>query len=315
MNAVVLKNFGSVDQLKLKQIKRPEINENEVLIKVKVFSINPVDIKTRQGEAMASRLKHYDPLILGWDVAGVISKLGKNVNTFKVGDPVFGMLNFIGHGQAYAEYVAAPVDQIAKIPPQISFAQAAASTLAALTAWQAFTYYGKLKKDDKVLIHGASGGVGHFAVQIAKYLCAYVIGTSSVKNRDFVLSLGADQHVDYNTQKFEDSYSNLDFVLESIGNENFQKSVKTLKKGGTIINLPSGHTKADEHAAEAKNLKANYFMSVFSDGKHMQKIADLLEAELLIPNIGAVFKFNQIQEAHLHLEHGGVRGKIIVEID
>lgn len=215
MKAIVLENFGGIENFKIKDIPIPMIIENEVLIKVKAFSINPVDVKTRKGGSLAKVLENNPPVILGWDISGTIEKVGVGVSSFKVGDEVFGMINFGKSGSAYAEYVAAPAEHLAIKPSTISHFEAAASTLAALTALQAFTYFGKLKQNDKVLIHAASGGVGHFAVQIAKPLGAYVIGTSSEKNRDFVLGLGADEHIDYRSVKFEEVASDIDFVLET----------------------------------------------------------------------------------------------------
>lgn len=176
MKAVVLKAFGNIDQLEIKDILVPSIGEDEVLIRTKAISINPVDYKIRKGKGWAPELLAYDPIILGWDVSGVVEAVGAKVEQFQIGDEVFGMVNFTGHGRAYAEYVAAPAAHLTKKPQNISHEEAAASTLAALTAWQAFNSYGKLRPNDKTLIHAASGGVGHFAVQIAKHLGAYVIG-------------------------------------------------------------------------------------------------------------------------------------------
>jgi NADPH:quinone reductase-like Zn-dependent oxidoreductase len=315
MKAIVLKDFGGVENLKLTEIPIPEISENEVLVRTKAISINPVDIKTRQGEALANNLKDYNPIILGWDICGIIEKIGKNVTDLQIGQEVFGMVNFVGHGKAYAEYVAVPAEHLALKPDNISHSEAAASTLAALTAWQAFNHFGKLKRNDKVLIHGASGGVGHFAVQIAKYMGSYVIGTSSSKNEQFVYSFGADQHIDYKNENFEQRLNNIDFVLETVGYGNFKRSVKVLRNNGTIVNLPSGLTEDDKKAAIAKNLKACYFMSVFSSGRDMEIIAKLLQENTISPYIFKSFKFDQIKEAHELLASGNVVGKIVIEID
>ncbi|TDE03459.1 NADP-dependent oxidoreductase [Flavobacterium hiemivividum] len=314
MKAIVLKDFGSVDNLEIKDIAMPEISADEVLVRVKAISINPVDVKTRQGYVLADSLRDFEPIILGWDISGVIESTGKNVKNLARGQNVFGMVNFVGHGKGYAEYVAVPAAHLAIMPENISYSEAAASTLAALTAWQAFTYYGKLKKGDKVLIHGASGGVGHFAVQIARHLGAYVIGTSSEKNKDFVFSLGAQEHIDYKNQKFENELNNLDFVLETIGGANFVKSVKTLRNKGTIVNLPAPVSEADKESANEKELISCFFMGVFSSGTDMAKIAELLEAKIIKPYIYKVYAFNEMKEAHLEVESGTVKGKVIVEL-
>lgn len=314
MKAIVLKKFGGVENLEIQEMEVPGLSDNEVLVKVKAFSINPVDVKTRNGEALADTLKDNMPIILGWDISGTVVSIGKNVDCFSIDDNVFGMINFVGYGKAYSEYVAAPAKHLALKPDNISHIEAAASTLAALTAWQAFTHFGKLKQNDKVLIHGASGGVGHFAVQIAKYLGAYVMGTSSAHNRDFVLELVADEHIDYKTERFEKQVSNIDFVLETAGYDNFRKSVSVLRENGTIINLPSGLTKEDEKEAERKNLNACFFMSVYSSGSDMKVIADLLHRGIIKPYIHKVYDFDQIREAHLQVETGTTRGKVVVEV-
>lgn len=315
MKAIVLKNFGGVDQLKYQDIEKPIISENEVLVKLRAISINPVDVKVRSRQApLAEELARYKPLILGWDLSGDIVEIGSKVTRFKVGDQVFGMVNFTGHGKAYAEYVAAAADHLALKPSNISHSQAAASTLAALTAWQAFSCYGKLRSSDQVLIHAAAGGVGHFAVQIAKDIGAHVIATSSSENKDFIIALGADQHIDYQKSRFEEIVTDIDFVLESVGGENFQKSVSVLKPFGTIVALPSGHSRDDELRAEEKNLHACYFMSVFSSGTDMDFIASLLQAGVLKPHVSHEFDFDQIALAHQQIETGRTVGKVVVTL-
>ncbi|BAP31139.1 alcohol dehydrogenase zinc-binding domain protein [Chryseobacterium sp. StRB126] len=315
MRAIVLEQFGGTEHLVEKEIEKPSIKDHEVLVKVKAVSINPVDVKVRSRKApLAESLTQYDPLILGWDISGVIVEAGSEVTSYKVGDEVFGMVNFAGHGKAYAEYVAAPAEHLAVKPKNVTHLEAAASTLAALTAWQAFDSYGKLRSTDKVLIHASAGGVGHFAIQIAKYIGAHVIATSSAANQDFVMELGADQHIDYKANHFEELLHDIDFVLEAIGGENFQKSVQVLKPFGTIVTLPSGHTQDDEKQAREKNLHACYFMSVYSSGRDMQKIASLLEKGIIKPHISHIFSFNEIAKAHEQIETGRTIGKVVVEL-
>ncbi|SHF92398.1 NADP-dependent oxidoreductase [Chryseobacterium sp. OV279] len=315
MKAIVLEKFGEVKHLVYKDIKKPKIKTDEVLIKVKAISINPVDVKVRSRQApLAEELAQYNPLILGWDISGEVVETGNRVTGFQIGDEVFGMINFVGHGQGYAEYAAAPAAHLALKPGNISHVEAAASTLAALTAWQAFDRYGKLRPTDKILIHSASGGVGHFAVQIAKHIGAYVIGTSSSANRDFVLQLGADEHIDYRTTSFEDVLSDIDFVLESVGGENFQKSIQVLKPFGTIVTLPSGHTEEDELKARKKQIHACYFMAVYSNGEDMKHIASLLKSGILKPYVSHVFEFEEMHQAHLQVETGRTVGKVVIRM-
>ncbi len=315
MKAIVLEEFGRVENLRYKEIQKPEIKANEVLIKVRAISINPIDAKVRNRQVpLAEYLSQYHPLILGWDISGEITEVGDEVTKFQIGDEVFGMINFVGHGRAYAEYVAASAEHLAFKPKNVSHEEAAATTLAALTAWQAFDSYGKLRATDKLLIHAASGGVGHFAVQIAKHIGAYVIATSSAHNRDFVLGLGADEHIDYQAVHFEEVLHDVDFVLETVGGENFQKSVQVLKPFGSIVTLPSGHIPPDEGAARRKQLHACYFMSVYSGSHDMRYIASLLAKGFLKPHISHVFGFDEMAKAHLQIETRHTVGKVVVKL-
>ncbi|QES89143.1 NADP-dependent oxidoreductase [Rhizosphaericola mali] len=311
MKAIVLNAPGGVDQLEYQDFDIPTIQDGEVLVKVKAISINPVDVKSRAGHGMYGMLKDFRPLILGWDISGVVEETKSD--KFKVGDAVFGMVNFPGHGKAYAEYVAAPAAHLALKPANIDFNEAAATTLVALTAWQALVENGKVQKGQKVLIHAASGGVGHIAVQIAKYLGAEVTGTSSEKNKDFVLSLGADHHIDYHNYDWIAQKREFDFVLDTIGGNNIDNSLAVTKEGGTVISIPSG---LNENVTEkAKALGVNgYFILVHSNGKQMQQIADLLTNGTIKTTIAQKFPFSQMREAHLQQETARTVGKIIVEL-
>nr|WP_068890528.1 NADP-dependent oxidoreductase [Pedobacter panaciterrae] len=310
MKSIVLKDFGSVDNLVYVELPVPSINDGEVLIRVKAISINPVDVKTRIGKGRAAKLKDENPIILGWDVSGIV-KASKS-DSFKEGDEVFGMINFPGHGKAYSEYVAAPAIHLALKPANVIHEEAAAATLAALTAWQALVDHAKIKKGDRVLVHAAAGGVGHYAVQIAKHLGAYVIGTSSAGKKDFVLSLGADEHIDYTSQALEDATNNIDFVLDAIGGENIDNSLKVMKKGATIISIPSGQNDAVTEKAAALGM-VGYPIMVHSDGKEMKDIAALLESGAIKSHVSQVFEFDQMKAAHLSLETGKTQGKIVVK--
>lgn len=311
MKAIVLTDFGGIENLVVKDIPVPEITDQEVLIQVKAFSINPVDIKTRKGKGIAGLLKELDPIILGWDVSGVVK--ASNSAQFKVGDEVFGMVNFRGHGQAYAEYVAAPASHLALKPANISHEEAAGATLAALTAWQAVVTNAKVKAGDRVLIHSAAGGVGHYAVQIAKGLGAFVAGTASAANKDFVHTIGVDQHIDYQAQRFEEDVKNIDFVLDTIGGDNIDRSLEVIKPGGTLISIPSGLNEAVTEKSTAKGING-YFIMVHSSGEDMQKLAELLEKGLIKSHISRIFKFEEVGDAHVQIESGKTRGKVVVAI-
>ncbi len=313
MKAIVLRGFGGVENLVSEEVPIPDISDNEVLVKVKSFSINPVDIKTRLGRGHASRLKEYNPMILGWDISGIVTRTGKSVASFKEGNEVFGMVNFPGHGRAYAEYVSAPESHIALKPFNISHEEAAAASLAALTAWQLLKEKSGIKPGYKVLIHSAAGGVGHYAVQMAKYLGAYVIGTSSARNRDFVLSLGASEHIDYEKQSYEDVVKDLDFVLDTMGGNNIDRSLLVLRCGGTIISIPSGSSESVKEKAKALGMNGDTFR-VQSNGRDMKEIADLLQMGTIKSHVSKIFGFDEIQAAHKQIETGKTRGKIVVTL-
>ncbi|MFY1046293.1 NADP-dependent oxidoreductase [Chryseobacterium sp. GP-SGM7] len=308
MKAIILENSGGTENLKLKEIEKSSIKNGEVLVQVKSVSINPIDVKTRSGKGAFQKLKDENPLILGWDISGIV--IETNSSKFKINDEVFGMINFPGHGKTYSEFVAASENHLALKPKNINFEEAAATTLAALTALQAIQK-GEVKEGQNVLIHAASGGVGHFAVQISKYLGASVTGTSSEKNRDFVLSLGADQHIDYKKYNWEKSDEKFDFILDTIGGENIDNSIKVLKKGGTIISIPSGLNDDIEEKAASVNAKG-FKMLVQSDGTDMEKLAGLLEKGDLKPYIYKTFKFEDMANAHQELEKGRSVGKIVI---
>jgi NADPH:quinone reductase-like Zn-dependent oxidoreductase len=313
MKAIVLRGFGGVQNLEFSKLPLPLISDNEVLIKIKAFSINPVDIKTRLGRGLASRLKEFNPIILGWDVSGTITDTGRSVTSFKVGDEVFGMVNFPGHGKAYAEYVAAPELHLALKPADVSHEDAAGASLAALTAWQILKEKARIKPGDRVLIHSAAGGVGHYAVQMAKSLGAYVIATSSAGNKNFVLDLGASEHIDYEKQLFENAVKDVDFVLDSIGGDYIDRSLKVMKPGGIIISIPSGASESVKEKAGLKGMTGDTFR-VQSYGKDMKEIADLLEKRIIRSYISKVFAFDEIQAAHLQIESGKTKGKIVVSL-
>lgn len=312
MKAILLNEAGGTDNLIYTELPAPIIGDNEVLVQVKTISINPVDVKSRANEATLNWLfGERRPLILGWDISGIITETGKNVSQFKKGDEVFGMVNFPGHGKAYAEYVAAPESHLALRPANITHEQAAASTLVALTAWQALVTNAKIKAGDRILIHGASGGVGHFAVQIAKHLGAYVVGTSSAKNKDFVLGLGADEHIDYNEYDWSSRQHEFDFVLDTVGGDNIDLSIGITKKGGTMISIPSGLNETVSEKAKAKGVDG-YFILVQSDGKDQKAIAQLLESSVITPHLSAVYPFEEMAKAHRQIESGRTVGKVVV---
>jgi NADPH:quinone reductase-like Zn-dependent oxidoreductase len=313
MKAYTLNEAGSVDKLILSEIERPKPKTDEVLIEIKAISINPVDIKTRISTDVINMIIGDErPVILGWDIAGIVTAVGGDVTKFEPGDSVFGMINFPGHGRAYAEYVAAPESHLAKMPNELSFENAAATTLAALTALQVMQP--RVKQGDRVLIHAGSGGVGHFAIQLAKHLGAYVVATSSSNNRDFVMSLGADEHIDYRSQKFEEVVSDIDFVLDGMGGDVLKNSLKVVKDGSAIVSLPTHEIPDDVAAyAEKHNIEVS-FVLVQSNGKDMDTLKGMLESGVLKPHVSKTFAFTEIADAHTQIASGRTVGKVIVKV-
>jgi NADPH:quinone reductase-like Zn-dependent oxidoreductase len=223
------------------------------------------------------------------------------------------MVNFPGHGQAYAEYVAAPAAHLAIKPANITHEEAAAATLAALTAYQAFVHKTTVTPGQKILIHAAAGGVGHFAVQLAKHLGAYVIGTSSAANKEFVLSLGADEHIDYQTQRFEAVVHEVDLVLDAVGGDNIARSLAVIKPGGTLITIPSGLADTVAEQAKAKNINGFFFL-VQSSGDDMKQIASLLARNVLKAHVSLTFPFHDLPKASAQIETGKTKGKLVVTV-
>ncbi len=311
MKAIILKEAGGPENLIITELPVPEPKKDEVLVKVKAISVNPVDIKTRKGLSLYNELKNDEPIILGWDIAGEVVQAGADVTSLEEGDEVFGMINFPGHGKAYAEYVTAPATQLAEKPDLISTQEAAAGTLAALTAWQVLIDEAKLQAGEKILIHAAAGGVGHFAVQIAKYLGAFVIGTASEANYDFVKELGADDFVDYTKEKFEDIVKDADVVFDTVGGDNPMRSLYVLKEGGRLVGIAGGIADEVVKMAEAKKIKAWRHL-VHSNGDDMEQIAELMEAGTIKAYIFKEYAFEEMAEAHRQIETGKTRGKIVV---
>ena len=313
MKAIILQQTGGTENFQTTEIEKPILKNNEVLIETKTLSVNPVDYKVRGNEEVLTMIYGpHRPAILGWDVAGIVVEVGDEVSSFNIGDPVFGMVNFLGAGNAYAEYVAAPEAHLTKIPEGISFKEAAASTLAALTALQVLK--DKVKPNDRVLIHAGSGGVGHFAIQIAKTLGAYVISTSSAKNKDFILSLGADEHIDYRAQKFEEVLTDIDFVFDMFNGEILHNSVKVVKNGGAVTSIPTPQFSEEvQQLARDKSVDLSFHM-VQSNGKDMETIAGLLASKQVKPHISHVFGFDKMAAAHQQLESGRTVGKVVVEM-
>src|SRR5947199_10703403 len=233
MEAVVAHEYGAPDVLKLERIQRPEPNDDEALVRVIASSVNPADPLTLNGE-YAKQCGAHLPLIPGYDIAGVVQKIGAHIRKLKVGDAVYGYPTF---GGGWADYVAVKEWEVAAKPKSLNFVEAAAVPMGALTAWQALVDVAKLQPGQTILVHGGSGGVGSFAVQIAKVRGARVIATASTANQDLLKQLGADVAVDYTKTRFEDVAKDVDAVLDPVGKETLARSYGAVKKGGIVMCL------------------------------------------------------------------------------
>ena len=313
MKAIILNAPGGTDQFSFQDIAIPQPRSNEVLVQVHAISVNPVDIKTRKGGSLYNTLKEQPPVILGWDISGVVTAVGSNVQRFKAGDAVFGMVNFPGHGKAYTEYVAAPEAHLALKPGVLSHSEAAAACLAALTAWQVLVHEAAIKSTDKILIHAAAGGVGHYAVQIARHFGAIIAGTASAANTSFLQELGVQQPLDYTQQDFYESLKDMDVVLDPIGGEITARSLQVLKPEGILVSIVGGVKENLQKTILEKKLHAKNYL-VHSSGSDMEQLAPLLKQGIIKSYISKEFSFEQIAEAHHQIETGKTRSKIIIKL-
>ena len=311
MRAVVLREFGGPEVLRLEQADRPEPSPTEVLVRVRAAGVNPVDAKTRAGRGMAAVLGE-PPLIVGWDVAGVVEEVGAGVTRFVPGDEVFGMPWFPRQAGAYSEYVTAPSRHFAPLPHGLTVAQAAALPLAGLTAWQALVDLACITDGDRVLVHAAAGGVGHLAVQVAKARGAYVLGTARGANHDFLHELGVDEPIDYSERRFEQVAGDLDVVLDLVGTEEYGlRSLEALREGGLLIAVPSGTNEKVVSAARAAKRRVSGIL-VEPDLGGLQELAGLVAACRLTVEVAGEYELGEAAAAHEAIESGRTRGKLVL---
>lgn len=317
MKAFVLNTNNGMGNLIVEEVPFPVIQPNEVLIKVKAIGINPVDPYVSKNEEalklFVKPLPDQSSFILGWDVSGTVVEAGPEVKNFKKGDDVFGLVNFPGQGKTSAEFVAAPENHLALKPVNISHEEAAAATLAGLTAWQALINYGKINRNEKVLIHAAAGGVGHYAVQIAKHIGAFVIATASPSKIQFVKDLGADVVIDYTTEKFEEVVKDADVVLDAIFGDHLLRSIDAVKRGGRVISLLTYFEGDIAAKAKAKDIFGHRFL-VVSNGADMMTIARLLASGELVSHVSRTYSFSDLPEAYSEVGTGKTKGKIVVTL-
>jgi NADPH:quinone reductase-like Zn-dependent oxidoreductase len=308
MKAVVLRKYGGPEALKLEEVSRPEAKDDEVLVRVIAAGVNPVDAYVRQG-MLSKRGLDKRPTIIGYDIAGVVEKTGAKVTKFKTDDAVYAYLSIM-RGGGYAQFAIAKEGEMSLKPKNIDFEKAAAVPLAATTAWQALIDTAKIDKGQTVLIHGGSGGVGSFAVQIAKARGAKVIATASSANQDLLKQLGVDQPVDYTTTKFQDVVKDVDVVLNCVRSDTLPASYDIVKKGGAIVSITG-----DPDPAECgkRGILCSGVMA-HPDANVLQELTKLIEANKITPIVSQTFPLAEAAKAHQQIETRHTRGKIVLQV-
>jgi NADPH:quinone reductase-like Zn-dependent oxidoreductase len=304
---VRIHRFGGPDVLTLDSVEPSLPDALQVLVNVKAASVNPVDFKIRNGQYPAVKEDRL-PYTLGRDVSGIVEQCGAQATQFKIGDQVLGMVGIGGGG--YAEKAVLDQQALALKPALIDHAHAAAIPLAGTTAWQGLFRHGELKSGQSVLIHGGSGGVGHFAIQFAKAKGARVLTTVATDNMEFARGLGADVVIDYKTQRFEDQARDLDMVFDLIDGETRERSWKVLKRGGvlvTTLTAPSQET-ANRHGVRALRY------TVEANGRELSEIAELVAAGKVKPHVQKTFGLEEASMALAAVEHGAAAGKIVLSL-
>ena len=308
MKAMVVHEFGGPEVLKLEDVPVPTPKENEMLIKVFAAGVNSFDGLLQSGK-YAKIFKMQLPWIPGYDIAGTVEKVGGKVSKFKVGDPVYAFMT-IPTGGGYAEYALAKQNQVALKPATISFVEAAGVPSVALTAWQALVDKANLQSGQTVLIHGASGGVGMFAIPIAKIRGAKVFATASTANQDFLKQLGADVAIDYKTQRFEEIAKDIDVVVDGVGGDTLARSYSIVKKGGILVSLVGrvDQARLEKYGIRGVSLEAEY------NGDELAQIGKLIDEKKIKVVVSQMFPLVEAIQAQEKANTGHARGKIVLKV-
>lgn len=309
MLAIGQDEFGGPEVLRVTEADKPVPGVAEVLVRVHATSVNPTDVWHRLLGGLVGRI-----VPLGWDVSGVVEAIGPGVTLFQPGDEVFGMPRHPLPAGTYAEYVTSPARHLVRKPAALTHAEAAALPLVAMTAWQALVDVAEVRPGQRVLIHAAAGGVGHVAVQIAKARGAYVIGTASTANQEFVRGLGADEVIDYTAVDFAEAVSEVDVVLDAIGGEYGPRSLRTLRPGGIVVSLASPAELQLAELARPQGKRAR-FMAVEADLHGLREIAALVESGLLRAHVDTALPLGEVVKAHELIAGGRTVGKVVLTLD
>jgi len=314
MKAMVIRAFGGPEQLELADVERPAPGPGQVLVRVRATSVNPVDTKIRRAGAWA---RVPMPAILGYDAAGVVEEVGAGVTTLRVGDEVFYTPHIFGRQGTYAELHVVEADIVARKPAHLSFEEAASMPLAAITAWDSIVTFFGTRPGDTVLVHAGAGGVGCFAVQLAKAAGARVLATGRRENEAFIKALGADEVIDYRAVRFEDEVNRLtggvgvDAAYDTVGGDTVARSIGCVRPYGKLATVVS--IEGSLAGMQIRNLSL-YFGFMERTSTKIQMLAKLLERRQLRPVIDSVFPLERVADAHRKIEAGGMRGKIVVTV-
>ncbi len=308
MKAVRIHSYGGPEVSVYEDAPRPEPAADEVLIRIRAAAVNPVDWMIRNGYGK-EWWPHQMPLTLGCEYAGVVESVGAAVTSVKPGDEVYGYINLVKNG-AYAEYAVAKEAEVAHKPKSLNFETASAVPVAALTSWQALFGIAKLSAGQKVLIHAAAGGVGSVAVQLAKAKGAYVIGTASAHNADFLRQIGVDEVIDYTATRFEDVARDVDVVFDTIGGETQERSYSVLKPGGFLVSTvsPPSQDLGKTHGVNVGMVQAQ------PDAAQLAEVAAMVDAGKIKPSVETVLPLAEFQRAHELSQSGRTRGKIVLQV-
>jgi len=306
MKTAQIKIFGGIEVIEIVDIEKPKPQKGQVLVKIYATSINPIDYKIRQGLLPGIQL----PITLGSDVAGVVTQVGEGVESVSVGNKVYGQAIVLGGGSgAFAEFAVVMADTIAKMPEGVDFNQAASMVLAGCSAVQALLEHIKLKKGQKILIHGGAGGIGSIAIQIAKSIGAHVATTATGNGIDFVKKLGADEVIDYQKEHFEEKLSGYDTVFDTVGGETYRKSFGVLKTGGMIVSMVA---KDEVKMGQYGVVAISQWTKV--NAENLTVLTSLIESKKVKPQVDKIYTLDRIKEAFEAKEKGEVLGKIVIQI-
>ena len=308
MKAIVIHEYGGPEVLKYEDVPRPEPKAEQILIRVIAAGVNPVDGMIRSG-MFAKDGNGAFPMVLGGDIAGVVERVGNKITKFKAGDPVFAYVS-LDSGGGYAQYAVVPEGDAAPKPKSLTYVEAGAVPIVALTAWQALIDTAKLNAGQTVLIHGGSGGVGSFAIQIAKARGAKVIATASTANQDLLKQLGTDVAVDYTKQKFEDVAKDVDVVLDSVGKDTLTRSYGVVKKGGIIVSLVARPNQSDLEKHGIRGVA----LSVEPNSGELAQIGKLIDEKKIRVVVSQTFPLSEAKKAQEQVASGHTRGKIVLKL-